>query len=169
MIQLLTKQKETHRRREQTYGCWEEGTVRESDIDMYTLLYLKWITNKDLPYSTWNSAQCYVAAWMGGGMGENGYMDMNDWVPSLFAWNYHNIVNQLLSRVRLFATPWTVAYQPPQSMEFSRQEYWSELPFPSPGDLPDPGIEPGSPALQADALPSEPPGKPHNQLYLNTN
>ena len=46
-------------------------------------------------------------------------------------------------------------------MEFSRQEYWSGLPFPSPGDLPNPGIEPGSPALQADALPSEPPGKPN--------
>ena len=45
-------------------------------------------------------------------------------------------------------------------MEFSGQEYWSGLPFPSPGDLPDPGIEPGSPALQADSLPSEPPGKP---------
>ena len=45
-------------------------------------------------------------------------------------------------------------------MGFSRQEYWSELPFPSPGDLPDPGIQPGSPALRADALPSEPPGKP---------
>ena len=57
-------------------------------------------------------------------------------------------------------TPWAVAYQAPPSMEFSRQEYWSGLPFPSPGDLPDPGIEPGSPALQADALPSEPPGKP---------
>ena len=56
-------------------------------------------------------------------------------------------------------TPWTVTYQVPPSMEFSRQEYWSGLPFPSPGDLPDPGIEPGSPALQADALPSEPPGK----------
>ena len=65
-----------------------------------------------------------------------------------------------LSRVRLFATPWTVAYQAPPSMGFSRQEYWSGLPFPSPGDLPNPGIEPGSPALQADALPSEPPGKP---------
>ena len=63
-----------------------------------------------------------------------------------------------LSRVWLFATPWTVAYQSPQSMGFSIQEYWSGLPFPSPGDLPDPGIEPGSPALQADALPSEPPG-----------
>ena len=60
-----------------------------------------------------------------------------------------------LSRVRLFATPWTVAYQPSPSMGFSRQEYWSGLPFPSPGDLPDPGIEPGSPALEADALTSE--------------
>ena len=64
-----------------------------------------------------------------------------------------------LSHVRLFATPWTVAYQAPQSVEFSRQEYWSGLPFPSPWDLPNPGIKPGSPALQADALPSEPSGK----------
>ena len=64
------------------------------------------------------------------------------------------------SHVRLCATPWTVADQAPQSVEFSRKEYWSGLPFPSPGDLPNPGIEPGSPALQADALPSEPPGKP---------
>ena len=58
-------------------------------------------------------------------------------------------------------TPWTVAYQAPPSMGFSRQEYWSGLPFPSPGDLPDPGIQPGSPALEADALTSEPPGKPY--------
>ena len=65
-----------------------------------------------------------------------------------------------LSRVRLFATPWTVAYQAPPSIGFSRQEYWSGLPFPYPGDLPDPGIEPGSPAFQADALTSGPPGKP---------
>ena len=57
------------------------------------------------------------------------------------------------------ATPWTIAYKAPVSMGFSRQECWSGLPFPSPGDLPDPEIEPGSPALQADALPSEPPGK----------
>ena len=64
-----------------------------------------------------------------------------------------------LSRVRLFATPWTVAYQALPCMGFSRQEYWSGLPFPSPGDLPNPGIEPGSPALQTDALLSEPPGK----------
>ena len=68
---------------------------------------------------------------------------------------------KLLSRVRLFATPWTVAYQGPPSMGFSRQECWSGLPFPSPGDLPDPGIESGSPKLQADTLPSEPPGKPY--------
>ena len=67
---------------------------------------------------------------------------------------------KLLSPVRLFVTPWTVAYQASLSMGFSRQEYWSGLPWPSPGDLPDPGIEPESPALQADALPSEPPGKP---------
>ena len=65
-----------------------------------------------------------------------------------------------LSCVRLFATPWTVAHQAPPSMGFSRQEYWSGLPFSSPGDLPDPGIEPRSPAIQADALTSEPPGKP---------
>ena len=58
------------------------------------------------------------------------------------------------------ATPWTVAYQAPPSMRFSRQEYWSGLPFPSPGDLPNSGIEPGSPAFQADALNTEPPGKP---------
>ena len=65
-----------------------------------------------------------------------------------------------LSRVRLFAIPWTVAYQAPPSKGFSRQEYWSGLPFPSPGDLPDPGIEPGSPALQSEALTSETPRKP---------
>ena len=56
------------------------------------------------------------------------------------------------------AIPWTLAHQCPLSMGFPRQEYWSGLPFPSPGDLLDPGTEPRSPALQADALPSEPPG-----------
>ena len=65
-----------------------------------------------------------------------------------------------LSCVQLSATPWTVAHQAPPSKGFSRQEYWSGLPFPSPGDLPDPGIQLRSPAFQADALPSEPPGKP---------
>ena len=72
-------------------------------------------------------------------------------------WKYYAVKS--LSRVRLFATPWAVAYQAPLSMGFSRQQSWSGLPFPSPGDLPKPGIEPRSPALQTDALPSEPPGK----------
>ena len=62
------------------------------------------------------------------------------------------------------AIPWTVAHQAPLSTEFSRQEYWSGMPFPSPGDLPDPGIKPGSPALQAVYLPSESPGK---NVYKN--
>ena len=68
-----------------------------------------------------------------------------------------------LSRVWLFATPWTVAHQAPLSMKFSRQEYWSGLPFPSPGDPPNPGIKLASPALQDDSLPSEPPGSPTMQ------
>ena len=65
----------------------------------------------------------------------------------------------LLSLVRLFATPWTVACQAQLSMGFSKQEYWSGLPFPSPGDLPDSGIKLGSPALKTDSLSSEPAGK----------
>ena len=72
---------------------------------------------------------------------------------------------KLLSHVQLFATPWTVAHQAPLFLGFSRQEYWSGLPFPSPGDLPDPGIEPGSPVLQADTSPSEPPGKKYLPLF----
>ena len=68
----------------------------------------------------------------------------------------------MLSCVRLFATSWTEAGQAPLSMGFSRQEHWSGLPFPSPRDLPDLGMELGSPALQADSLPSEPPGSPRN-------
>ena len=70
---------------------------------------------------------------------------------------------KLLSRVRLFVTLWTVA-----TMGFSRQEYWSVLPFPSPGDLPDSGMELGSPDLQADSLPSEPPGNPHLHVDIYT-
>ena len=73
-----------------------------------------------------------------------------------------------LSHVRLFATPWTVAYQAPPSMGFSRQEYWNGLSFPSPGDLPDPGIEPRYPAFQADASTSQPPGKLDLPSFLKT-
>ena len=90
----------------------------------------------------------------------------------LYSFLLYNKVNQpwkwkvkvkSLSRVRLFVTTWTVAYQAPPRMGFSRQEYWSGLPFPSPGDRPNPGIVPESSTLQARALPSEPPG---NQLYI---
>ena len=75
----------------------------------------------------------------------------------------HMCVCQSLSCVQLFATPWTIACQTPLSVELSRQEYWSGQPSHSPGDLPIPGTEPRSPALHADSLPSEPPGK----AYLN--
>ena len=82
-----------------------------------------------------------------------------EWVAisSSNAWKWKVKVKSL-SHVRLLATPWTAAYQTPPSMGFSWQECWSGLPFPSPGDLPNPGIELGSLALQADTLPSEPPG-----------
>ena len=77
---------------------------------------------------------------------------------------------KLLSHVWLFATPWTVAHQAPPSMGFTRQEYWSGLPFPSPEDLPKPGIKPGAPILQADSLLSELQGSPFIYfLSLNTN
>ena len=82
---------------------------------------------------------------------------MLEWVAIAFSLQPLKVKVKSLSRVRLFATPWTVADQALPSMGFSRQECWSGLPFPSPGDLSDTGIEPGSPALQADALPSEPP------------
>jgi len=68
-----------------------------------------------------------------------------------------------LSPVQLFVTPWTVVYQAPLSMGFSRQEYWSGLPFSSPEDVPEPEIEPGSPAL----LPSEPPEKAYKFCFIN--
>ena len=67
---------------------------------------------------------------------------------------------KLLSQVRLFAAPWTVARQAPLSVGSSRHEYWIGLPFPPPGDILDPGIEPASSALEVVSLPSEPPGKP---------
>ena len=72
------------------------------------------------------------------------------------------IQSQSLIHVQLFATPWTVAHQAPLSTGLFRQEYWSGLSFSSPGDLTNPGIEPAFPALQADSLLTEPPGKPMN-------
>ena len=69
------------------------------------------------------------------------------------------VVVQLLDQVQLFVTPWTVVHQAPLSMGFPRQEYWSGLPFPSPGDLPGPGIEPIFPTLTSEFFTTEPPGK----------
>ena len=78
---------------------------------------------------------------------------------------------KLLSCVRLFATPWTAACQAPLSMGFSRQEFWSGFLFPSPGDLPNPEIEPRSPTLEADSLPSGPPEEGlllvHRKTWMN--
>ena len=89
-----------------------------------------------------------------------------EYIEELYKRYPHNTDNhneeevKSLNCVQLCAIPWTVAYKAPLSMEFSRQEYWSGFKFPSPGDLPDPRIEPRSPALQASVLPSEPPGNP---------
>ena len=89
--------------------------------------HFEWMASSDLLYSTWNSAQCYVAGWMGGKYGEG-----------------CACVLSCFSRVLFCMTLWTVVSQAPLSMGFSRKEYWSGLPCPSPGDLPDPGIEPTS-------------------------
>ena len=94
-MNLLTKQKETHRLRQQTYGCQGEGTVRDFAMVMYSLLYFKWITNKDLLYSTWNSAQCYVPAWMGRGFGGE-WIHVYVWLsPFTFPLKLPHVVNHL--------------------------------------------------------------------------
>ena len=87
---------------------------------------------------------------------------MNSTHKDLTTVENYKVKMKSLSCVRLFAITWTVAYHAPPSVGFSRQEYWSGLPFPSPGDLPNTGIEPRSPTLRADALPSEPPGELYN-------
>ena len=78
-------------------------------------------------------------------------------------WACVYVCAQLLNCIQLFAAPWTAAHQAPLSMEFSRQEYWSGLPFPSPEDLPNPGIEPASPCISCTSrqfFTTVPPGKP---------
>ena len=89
-------------------------------------------------------------------------MDRGAW------WATVHGVSKSQTQLSDFATPWTVAHLP-LSREFSRQEYWSGLPFPSPGDLPDPGLEPRSSALHVDSLPSEPPGEPPTTTILYNN
>ena len=101
-------------------GCGE-GIIRQLGMDMYTLVYLKWTTNKVVLYSTGNSAQFYVAAWIGGELGGE-WMYIYDWVPLLSTWKHHNIINwlyaQVLSCVWLFAIPWSVACRAPLFMGF---------------------------------------------------
>ena len=85
-----------------------------------------------------------------------------------FWYNKREVKWKSLSHVQLFVTPWTVAWQALLSMEFSRPEYWSGLSLPFPGALPNPGIEPTSPASQVDSLPSEPPGKPSHSINVSS-
>ena len=139
---------------------------------MYTLLYLKWITNKDLLYSTRNTVQqhtepCSMLCASLDGRGVWGRMDicmcMAEFlettttllIGSTLCCAYSVVSNSLrfhrLQPARLVCLS-----------GFSRQEYWSGLPYPPPGDLPNPGIKPRCPALQVDSLPSEAPGKPRN-------
>ena len=93
---------------------------------------------------------------MAGSWEKNAYSLSIYYVPFV----YTCVRAQSLSQVQLFVTPWTVDLQPTLSMELFRQEYWSRLPFPSPEDLPKPGIEPKSPALAGEFFTTEPPGKP---------
>ena len=92
----------------------------------------------------------------GRGVGSLDNLQMTNFVVDVVVWS--------LSRIQLFVTPWTIVRKSPLSMEFSRQEYWSGLPFPPPGDLLDPGSKHGSPPVQVDSLPCEPPGKPYLRL-----
>ena len=143
------------------------------------MLYLKWITNKDLLYGKGNSVQRCAAAWMGGDFG-------GEWIHA-YIWLSLSAVHLKLSqycssatKVKVLGAQWCPilfnlmdcslpgsSWRIP-STAFSRQEYCRGLPFPSPGDLPNPGIEPGFPALQADSLPSEPPGKPPKLLVTQS-
>ena len=106
--------------------------------------------------------QCYVAAQIGGELVENGYMHM---YGCPFCCSLETITTLLITYVYVLVVsnsviPWNIAYQAPLSMEVSRQEYWSGLPFPSPRDLADLGTEPGSSALQLDSLPLSHQGSP---------
>ena len=121
-----------------TFGCFQSGSVMYKD-NFLTTPWSVW------ELSSWTRDQAHTPA-------------LEAW--SLTHWTTREsekVKVKSFSHVQLFGTPWTITYQAPQSVGFSRPEYWSGMPFPSPGDLPDQGIEPGSPTLQADSLPSEPP------------
>ena len=125
---------------------WEDPLEKEMAAHFSTLAWkIPW-TEEHVGYSPWGRKESDTTE------------RLNRTENKTTVWCFFKV--KPLSCVWLFVTPWTVGYQTPPSMGFSRQECWSGLPFPSPGDLPNPGIEPRSPALQTDALPSEPPGKP---------
>ena len=109
--------------------------LRNFHVIVILFVYNSWQCER--LWYTMNAEKYYLSKWV--------------WLPPPIT------VVQSLSSLQLFATLWTVDHKAPLSMEFSRQEYWSGSPFPSPGDLPNPGTELRSPALQADSLPSEPP------------
>ena len=157
-MDVTIKQKRNHGHKGQICDCQRRG----GGVSRHKLLYIEWINNKVLLYSMRNYIQYPM-------INHNGkqFKDKRMYMCIIESLCYMKKVKvKSLSRVRLFATPWTVAYQAPLSMGFSRQQYWRELPFPSPGDLPKPGIEPGSPALQTDTLLSEPPRKSIIYMYV---
>ena len=139
---------------------------------MDTWLYWKWIANKDLPQSTDHRELCSMlcANLDGtGSLGGNGFLYMYGWVPLLSTWNYNSIVyrwwNEVAQLCPTLCDPVDcVGHQTPLSVGFPRQENGVGCRLLLQGNLPDPGIEPGSPTLQADALTSEPPGKPQYKM-----
>ena len=131
---------------------WRVGTGQVTCVDVHTCTHTHTHTHKEVQIQIHKTSK-----------------EMEIKTEEGFNWSFINLIvkskrkvkMKSLCCVRLFATPWNVAHQASQPMGFSSQEYWSGLPFPSPGDPPHPGIKPRSPALQVDALPSEPPGKPY--------
>ena len=134
------------------------------------LLYLKWITNKDLLYSTGNSAQ--VTGSLDRRLKENGYMYIygSTALPSVDTARLLSLLmffssDELYNRISVKSESESHSLMSDslqsQSVEFSRPEYWSRQPSPSPGDIPSPGIRPTSPVLQVGSLPAEPQGKPN--------
>ena len=119
--------------------------TRTSIIFWQADICVVWITEWSLNYVIWQD--------LGPSFSSSGIFCLSAWTGMKWRDDSHSVMSSSV-------TPSTVAHQTPVSIDFSRWEYWNGLPFPSPGDLPDPGIEPSSPELQADSLSSEPPGRP---------